>query len=272
MTSPHAPADAEFSSSQTRRKVTEIRKDAREAKVHNTTSTPFPRLGESEPSGRGQHGEIEVARTEPCSPVLSARVMAAVRHGEPTWVWEGWGPSHEDCCPQVQGRPYSDIACGSSSIPLEPPYPLISSIWPNPRSQRQCEVIPTRLRAIEGLLSHPARPQSPVPRPPRPRPQSLQMPYSLSPRSVTHSAPSTMSPPPSAISTCFTPPRPSMPARSTSWAQYSTVPFTEQVAPVYASSPGPSIQLLQAPGQQGYFMHYPDANRTFPHTYTQYYV
>ncbi len=126
------------------------------------------------------------------------------------------------------------------------------------------------MRAIEGLLSHSARPQSPVPRPPRPRPHSLQMPFSpssRSPLSATHSAPSTASPPPSAISTCFTPPRPPILTRSMSWAQYSSVPFTEQVAPVYASSPGPSIRLHQAPDQQGYFVHYPDANRTFLHTY-----
>lgn len=262
-TSPHASTDPD-SSSQTRRKVTEIRRDARESKVHN--STPLAPLGESERSGRGHDGEIEVARTEPCSPALSAQVMAAAGHRESTWVWEGWSPSHEGGGPQMLGRPYSDMSWGPPSFPLELPYPLVSSIWPNPPSQRYPEVIPTRVRAIEGLLSHSARPQSPVPRPPRPRPQSLQMVYSPSPRSplsVTHSAPSTGSPPPSAISACFTPPRPSIPARSMSWALYSTVPFTEQVAPVYASSPGPPLQLLQAPGQQGYFMHYPDANRTF---------
>jgi hypothetical protein len=257
MASPHAPLGADSPSSQTRRKVTEIRRDAREAKVHNSTSTPLSALGESERSGGEHGGEVEIARTEPCGPALSAQIMAAARHGESTWVWEGWSP-------QMQGRPYSDMAWDSSSIPLELPYPLVSSIWPNPPPQRHPEVIPTRVGAIEGLLSHSARPQSPVPRPPRPRPQSLQLRYSpspLSPPSLTHSAPPTVSPPSSAISTCFTPPRPSIPA------QYSTLPFTEQVAPVYASSPRPPIQLLQAPSQQGYFMHYPDANRTFTHTY-----
>ena len=263
-TSSHASADADSPSSQTRRKVTEIRRDAREARVHH--SIPLPPLGESEPFGRGHDGEIEVARTEPCSPALTAQVMAAARHGESTWGWERWSPGHEDSRPQVQGGPFSNMAWGPSSIPLELPYPLVSSIRPNPPSQRHPEVIPTRVRAIEGLLSHSARPQSPVPRPPRPRPHSLQMPFSPSSRSsfsVTHSAPSTASPPLSAISTCFTPPRPSIPNRSMSWAPYSSVPFPEQVAPVYASSPGPQIRLHQAPDLQGYFVHYPDANRTF---------
>ena len=266
-TSPHASAHADSPSSQTRRKVTEIRRDAREAKVHH--SIPLPPLGESERFGRGHDGEIEVARTEPCSPVLTAQVMAAARLGESTWVWERWSPGQEDGYPQVQGGPFSNMTWGPSSIPLELPYPLVPSIRPNPPSQRHPQVIPTRVRAIEGPLSHSARPQSPVPRPPRPRPHSLQMPFSpslRSPLSVPHSAPSTVSPPPSAISTCFTPPRPSIPTRSMSWTQYSTVPFTEQVAPAYASSPGPSIRLHQAPGQQDYFVHYPDANRTFFHT------
>lgn len=266
-TSSHTSADADSPSSQTRRKVTEIRRNAREARVHH--SFPLPPLGESERFGRGHDREIEVARTEPCSPALTAQVMAAARHGESTGGWERWSPGHEDSCPQVHGGPISDMTWGPSPIPLELPYTLVSPIRPNPPSQRHPEVIPTRVRAIEGLLSHSARPQSPVPRPPRPRPHSLQMPFSPSPRSpfsVT-SAPSTVSPPPSAISTCFTPSRPSIPTRSMSWAQYSSVPFPEQVAPVYASSPGPSIQLHQAPELQGYFVHYPDANRAFFHTY-----
>jgi len=258
MTSPHAPADAGSSPSRTRRKVAEIRRDARDAKVDHRTS--LPPSSEPESSGREHDGEIEVVRTEPCGSVLRAQVMAAARHGESTWVWEGWSPGHEDGCPQIQDEPYGHMAWGPSSIPLELPYCL-----QNPPSQLHPEVLPDRLRTIEGRLSHSARPQSPVHRPPRPRPQSLQMPYSPSPRSplsVTHSAPSTVSPPPSAISTGFTPPRPSIPARSMSWTQYSTVPFTERVARAYATSPGPPIQLLQAPGQQGYFVHYPDSNRT----------
>ena len=254
-------ANADSSSLYTRRKVAEIRRDA---KVDHTT--PLPYLRESERSDREYDGEVEVARTEPCSPALRAQIMAAVGQRESPWTLERWSPGHEEGPSQVQDGLYSAVTWHASSIPQEPhlPYPLVSSIWPNPPSQGHPEAVPPRVRALEGLLSHSsaARTQSPVPRPPRRRPQSLQMPYSPPFRSLppfTHSALSTVTPPPTAVSTSFTPPRPSVLSRSMSWIQY---PTAEQAVPAYASRPEPPTHLLQAPSQQGYFGHYPDSNRT----------
>ena len=264
-TSSRASADADSPSSYTRRKVAEIRRDVRDAKVDY--STPLPYLGESGRSDREYDGEVEVVRTEPLSLALRAQVMAATGHGESTWMLEGWSPGPEEGPPQIQDGLYGAMTWDSSSLPLEPrlPYPQMSSRWPNPPFQSHPEAVPARVRAIEGFLSRPsARTQSPVSRPPRPRPQSLQMPYSsflCSPPSVTHSAPSTITPPPSAVSTSFAPPRPPVPSRSTSWAQHPTPPIIEQAIPAYASSPEPPTHLLQAPSQQGYFVHYQDSNR-----------
>jgi hypothetical protein len=192
--------------------------------------------------------------------------MAAAGHGESTsWPLEGWNPGLEQSLPQMQNGYYSAVPWGPPSTPREPhlPYPPMASIWP---PQSQPEAVPVRVREIEGLLSHPARPQ-PSPRPPRPRPQSVHAPYSPSPRSplsTAHSVPSMIFPPPSADSTSFTA-RPSISAMSTSWAQYPPTSVTEQPAPpaAYATSREPTVQHLQAPSQQGYFMHYPDSNRTF---------
>lgn len=216
-----------------------------------------------------------MVRTEPCSLALRAQIMAATGHAGADWALEGWSPSHEQGHPQVQDALYGTMTWGSPPLPLEPrlPYPLLSSIWPNPPSQPHPEAVPARVRAIEGLLSHPStRTQSPVQRPsrPRPRPQSLQMPYSPflrspppPPPSVTHSTLSTVTPPPSAVSTSSTPPRPSLPSRSMSWVQYSTAPISDQAFPAGTASPEPPTHLLQAQNQQGYFMHhYPDPNRT----------
>lgn len=260
-TSTHAPVDTGSSSSYTRRKVAEIRKDIRGAKIDR--SAALPHLDDSERYGREYDGEIEVARTEPCSPALSARVMAAAGHGESTWMFGGWNHGQEEDLAQMQAGPHG-ATVGDLSIPMEPrlPYPLVSPIWPNLPPQIHPEATPTRMRTIEGPLSHSVRTQSPVPRPLRPQPQPLQTQYSpplRSPLSVTHSAPSTVSPPPSATSTSFTPPRPSIPAGSTSWGQYPAVPFTEQAVPACALGPEPPVQPFQA---QGYFAYYPDSNRT----------
>ena len=260
--STHAPGDPHSSSSYTRRKVAEIRRDVRDAKV--VCDAPLPHSTEAERSGREYDDVVEVARTEPCSPVVLARVMAAAGlRAESTWAVRGWSPGHEEEAPKMQDGHYGAMAWNPQytrelSLPG-------SSMWPNPQSQGHHEAIPARFHAIEGLLSHSAGPQSPIPRPSPRRPQSLQMPYSSSPSSplsVTHSAPSTASLPSSAISTSFPPPRPLVPARPISWAQYSSAPRTGHATPAYAPSPGPSIQLPQAPpSQHGYVVHYPDSNR-----------
>ena len=249
-TSSHASVDADPSTSDTRRKVAEIRRDTSETKVDHG-------LNESEGSSGKHDREMQVARTEPCSPALSALVMAAARRG---------ASGREQGPPQAQDEFFSAMTWVPSSIPREPrlPYPLVSSIWPTLPSRSQSEGVPAHVQTIEGLLSQSTRPQSPLPRPPRPRPQSLQMAYSSSPHSplsIASSAPSTVSPPPSTNSTSFTPPSPSIPARTMSWAPYPTAPLVEQAAPGYALNPEPPVQHLQAPSQQGYFMHFSDSNR-----------
>jgi hypothetical protein len=260
MTSTTALSDADWSSLHTRRKVVEIRKDVREAKVERCTPLAF--LDDPERSGREYDGEVEVARTEPCSPALTARVMAAARHGGTTWMLEGWNPDHEQGPPQMQNGLYWDL----SSIPREPrlPYPLMSSIWPTPPPQGQPEAIPARVRAIEGPLHHSTRPLSPVPHSARRRPRSLQpfhSPSSRSPPLVTHSTPPTGHTPHSVVPTTVTPPQPSTPAGSISWTPYPAAPLTEQTASNYLGS---SIQLFQVPSQHGYFVHFPDSSRTSP--------
>ena len=217
-----------------RRKATEIRRGFRE--VRGDPSVPPPQwVGDLERTSGDRDGEMEVARTEPCSPALSALIMATAGRS-----------------PQSHGNGVQSSLHGDFSQAPWLLYPTPSSISMSLPSQDQPVVTDAMMRTAEALLSRPTSSPSHASHPGRPRHQSLP-PISPSSPPMTH-------PPYGSSSVRLTPPRPSFLARSLSWMQH---PLAGQAASAYASSrPDLGIQAHQPHSQEGYIIDYPHPNRT----------
>jgi hypothetical protein len=244
-TAPHTLTDANQRPSRTRSRAAGICKDVRGVKV-NTDVPPPLWTNKLEGISGGHNAEVEeVVRTETCSAALSALVMATARPMESEVRWASQGPPQNH-----QNGLYSTLHRDPLSIHQVPllQYPIPPSISMSLPSQDQPVTTDTRMQTIEGQLSHPTRSPS--------RASPL-----LHPR---HQSPSMAYPPCSPNSTYFTAPRPSLLARSLSWIQYPSAPFTEHAAPAFVSSPDPAMQAFQAPCQDGDTMDYPYSNRMSP--------
>ena len=199
----------------------------------------------------GDNAETEeVVRTEACSAALSALVMAMVRPRESVGWYASQGPPQHH-----QNGIYSPLHRDPLSIHQAPrlQYSGLSSITMSPTSQDQPVTTDARMRTIEGPLSHHTRSLSHA----SPFLHSRHQ----SPRLLSLSSPSMAYPSRNSSSMPITPPQPSFLARSFSWMQCPSAPFTGQAAPAFVSSPGPAIQAFQVPFQDGYTVDYPYPNR-----------
>jgi len=249
---PYTLTDANQHPPRTRRRAPGICRDVRELKP-NPGVPQHQWIDKFEGAIRGDGGEMEeVVRTEACSPALSALVMATARHKGSEGQWASQGPlqSHQNgLCSSL----HSDLLSVHQAPWLQ--YPIPSSIPMSPPSQDQPMTTDARLWTIGGLLSHPTRSLSRASHPLHSRHRSLQ-PLSLSP-------PSTAYPPRGSSSMRLTPPRSSFLARSLSWIQCPSAPFTGQAASAFASRPDPAVPAFQAPYQDGYTMDYSHPNRMY---------
>jgi hypothetical protein len=237
---PHTLTDANQRPPRTRRRAAGIYRDAREVKA-NLGVPPSQWTDKMEGTSGGYNAEIEVVRTEICSPALSALVMATACQGR--FATEGPSQNH-------QNGLYSSLHRDPLSVNQAPwlQHAIPSSISMSLLPQDQPVTTDARVRTIGGLSSHPTRSLSRASHFLRSSHQSPP-PLSLSPPSMAH-------PPCNSSSMRFTPPRPSFLARSLSWIQCPSAPFTGQTASAIVSRPGPAIQAFQAPCQDGYTLDY----------------
>lgn len=245
-TAPHTLTDANQRPSRTRRKAADVRE------VKANPGVPSPHwMDKLEGTSGGHNAEVEeVVRTETCSAALSALVMATAypRESEERYASQGPPQSHHNGL-------YSTLHRDPLSIHQAPQlqYLIPSSTPMSSASQDQPVNTDARVRTIEGLLSHPTRTLS--------RASPFLHSRHQSPRPLSLPSPPTTHPPRSSSSTHFTAPRPSFLARSLSWMQCPSAPFTGQAAPAFVPSPDPATQSFQAPCQDGDNMDYPYPNR-----------
>ena len=236
-TASHTLINANQPPSHTRRKVAEIRRDVREAT--RDPGVPPPQRIDRFECTRGDHdAEIQVVRTEACSPALSALVMATAGYGQSNWMSEG--------CRVSQQPPQDHQNSAPSSVHQAPQllYPAPSSVFMTLPLQDQ-PVTNAQVQMTEGLSSHCTRSTSHVP-------------YLLYPQ---HQCPRPY-PLPSTSSMHSTSLHSSIPTRPMSWTQYPLASFAGQAASSSAlSGPGPPIQVLQLPNQGEDAMDYPHPNR-----------
>ncbi len=249
-TTPHTLVDANQRPPRTRRRATGSSKDVREVKANPSVPPPHW-INKLEGTSVGNNAEMEeVVGTEVCSAALSALVMAIARPRES----EGWCASQGP--PQIyQNGLYSSLHRDPLSIHQAPrlQYSGLSPITMSPSSQDQPVTTDARVRTIERPSSHSTRSLS--------RASPFLHSRHQSPRPFSLSSPSMTYPSCNSSSMPFTPPQPSFLARSLSWIQCPSAPFTRQAASAFVSSPGPAIQAFQVPFQDGYTMDYPYPNR-----------
>ena len=246
-TTPHSLAVANQRPSRARRKAVGICRDVREVKA-NPGVLPPHWMDKLEDTSGGHNAEVEeVVRTETCSAALSALVMATAfpRESEGRCASQSPPQNHHNGL-------YSTLHRTPLSIHQAPQlqYLIPSSTPMSLPSQDQPVNTDARVRTIE---SHPTRTLS--------RASPFLHSRHQSPRPLSLPSPPTASPPYSSSSTHFTTPRPSFLARSLSWMQCPSAPFTGQATPAFGSSPDPATQAFQAPCQDGDIMDYPYPNR-----------
>ena len=227
--SPYMRNDPNRRLSRPRRRATETWRDAREAK--GDQGVPLAHLTYG--LDLTNRGHIEVVRTEPCSPALSALAMAAAGYREAVGQCTGQQSPHNH-----QNGLYSPPLIDPFSVHQapQPQYPIPSSMSTSLMSQDQPATTGAQMQAMS---SH----------------------HAISP-SRQSSSMSTTYPPRGSNSMRFSTPLPLILARSLSWVPYPLVPFTEQAASTHASNLGPVVHCLQAPGQDGHTMDYPHPIRT----------
>lgn len=246
-TTPHTPIDANQRPPRPRRKAAGSYRDVREVKANSGVPSPHW-IDKLENASGGNDAEVEeVVRTEACSAALSALIMAAARPRESEGPCASQGPpqNHQDGL-------YGPLHRESLSIHQAPQLQYLgpSSITMTPSSQDEPVTSHARVRTIEGPSSHSTRSLSRLSPFLHSRHQSPR-PLSLSSPSMAH---------PSCDSMPFTPPS-SFLARSLSWIQCPSAPFTGQTASGFVTSLDPAIQAFQAPCQDGNNMDYPYPNR-----------
>ena len=245
-TTPQTLIDANQRPPRPRRKAAGGCRDVREVKANPGVPPPHW-IDKLESASGGNGAEVEeVVRTEACSPALRALIMAAARPRESEGPYASQGPpqNHQDGF-------YNSLHRDSLSIHQAPRLQYLgpSSITMSPSSQDHPVTTDARVRTIEGPSSHSTRSLS--------RDSPFLHSRHQSPRPLPLSSPSMAHP--SCNSMPFTPP-PFL-ARSLSWIQCPSAPFTGQAASGLVSSPDPAIQGFQAPCQDGYTMDYPYPNR-----------
>jgi len=248
---PHTLTDANQRPSRARRRAAGTWRDEREIKAN--TGVPQPHwIDKLEGSSGGHNAEVEeVVRTETCSAALSALVMATARPRGPEGQYASQGPPQNDQN-ELYSTPHRDPLSVHQAPRLQ--YHIPSWISMSPPSQDQPVTTDARVRTTEALPSHPTRSLSHA--------SPILHPCHQSPGPLSLSSPPTTYPLCSPGSTYFTAPRPSLLARSLSWIQCPSAPFTGQAASAFVSSPEPAIQAFQAPYQDGGTVDYPYPNRT----------